>query len=163
MATASWLYGESDVTEGYDERAGEYTIDVQVKNRLLALFLLIRAGLRKGCHLMNKWHLMCSIVLMSCFLVTRLTTAPIPEFLFSSRFYFFFPLSYTFYQEEKKRQQKGLIGFIMKAFPVAALCATGAFIYHSLWLALGWLFFTMILALFGFTRLLKRGLIRFMS
>ncbi|WP_373467153.1 DUF4166 domain-containing protein [Bacillus aerius] len=30
----SWLYGESDVTEGYDERAGEYTIDVQVKNRL---------------------------------------------------------------------------------------------------------------------------------
>ncbi|MDG3043568.1 YndJ family transporter [Bacillus sp. B6(2022)] len=45
----------------------------------------------------------------------------------------------------------------MKAFPLAALCATGAFIYHSLWLALGWLFFTMILALFGFTRLLKRG------
>ncbi|MEK3939421.1 DUF4166 domain-containing protein [Bacillus sp. FSL R5-0431] len=30
----SWLYGVSDVTEGYDEHAGEYTIDVHVKNRL---------------------------------------------------------------------------------------------------------------------------------
>ncbi|TYS28584.1 DUF4166 domain-containing protein [Bacillus pumilus] len=30
----SWLYGVSDVTEGYDEQAGEYTIDVHVKNRL---------------------------------------------------------------------------------------------------------------------------------
>ncbi|MDE0639496.1 YndJ family protein [Bacillus sp. CNPSo 3703] len=107
---------------------------------------------------MNKWHLMCSIVLMSCFLVTRLTTAPIPEFFVLIAILFFLPaFLHFFYQEEKKRQQEGLIGFIMKAFPVAALCATGAFIYHSLWLALGWLFFTMILALFGFTRLLKRG------
>ena len=30
----SWLYGVSDVTEGYDEHAGKYTIDVHVKNRL---------------------------------------------------------------------------------------------------------------------------------
>ncbi|MCY7734501.1 DUF4166 domain-containing protein [Bacillus safensis] len=30
----SWLYGESDVTEGYDERTDEYTIHVHVKNRL---------------------------------------------------------------------------------------------------------------------------------
>lgn len=30
----SWLYGESDVTEGYDEHADEYTIHVHVKNRL---------------------------------------------------------------------------------------------------------------------------------
>ncbi|WEZ72186.1 YndJ family transporter [Bacillus altitudinis] len=106
---------------------------------------------------MNKWHLMCSIMLLSCFLVTRLTTAPIPEFFVLIAILFFLPaFLHFFYQEEKKRQQEGLIGFIMKAFPVAALCATGAFIYHSLWLALGWLFFTMILALFGFTRLLKK-------
>ncbi|AOZ90397.1 hypothetical protein BK049_17740 [Bacillus xiamenensis] len=108
---------------------------------------------------MNKWHLTSSIILMSCFLVIRLTTAPIAEFFVLVAILFFLPaFLHFFYQEEKKRQQEWLIYFIMKAFPAAALCATGAFIYHSLWLALGWLFYTMILALFGFIRFLKRGI-----
>ncbi|MEH7802509.1 YndJ family transporter, partial [Bacillus pumilus] len=51
-----------------------------------------------------------------------------------------------------------LIGFLMKAFPLAALCATTAFIYHSAWFASGWLLYTILLALFGFCRLLKRGI-----
>ncbi|MDI6663993.1 YndJ family transporter, partial [Bacillus altitudinis] len=60
----------------------------------------------------------------------------------------FLPAFFHFsYHEEKKRQQEGLISFIMKALPVAALFATGAFIFHSIWLAFGWLFFTMIMAL----------------
>ncbi|MBD3858490.1 YndJ family protein [Bacillus sp. 28A-2] len=107
---------------------------------------------------MNKWHLASSLIFMSFFLAIRLMTGPIAEFFVLLAILFFLPAVIHFFdQEEKKRQQEVLIGFIMKAFPVAALCATGAFIYHSAWLAAGWLFYTIILALFGFARLLKRG------
>lgn len=107
--------------------------------------------------MMNKWHLTSSMIFMSCFLATRMLTGPIAEFFVLLAILFFLPAVLHFFDQEGKKRQQGLIGFIMKAFPLAALCATGAFIYHSAWLALGWFFYTIILALFGFTRLLKRG------
>nr|WP_257215525.1 YndJ family protein [Bacillus pumilus] len=108
---------------------------------------------------MNKWHLTASLILMSCFLANRLLTGPIAEFFVLIAILFFLPALLQFFnQEGEKRQQGALIGFLMKAFPLAVLCATGAFIFHSAWLAAGWLLYTMVLALFGFTRLLKRGI-----
>ncbi|MFS0656223.1 YndJ family protein [Bacillus sp. 179-C3.3 HS] len=104
---------------------------------------------------MNKWHLTTSIIFMTCFLVLRMKTAPIAEFFVLVAILFFLPAVLNFFQQEGRKE--GLVRFIMKAFPVATLCATGAFIYHSPWFAAGWLVYTGVLALFGFTRLLKRG------
>lgn len=107
---------------------------------------------------MNKWYLLASIMLMSFFLVSRLMTGHVAELFVLIAILFFLPaLLHSFNQEGRERHEGVLIGVIMKAFPVAALCATGAFIYHSAWLSFGWLLYTMALAIFGFVRLLKRG------
>lgn len=109
--------------------------------------------------MMNKWHLTSSLIFMSFFIATRLMTGPIAEFFVLMAILFFLPAALHFFEKEGKKQKPGmLIGFLMKAFPLAALCATAAFIYHSAWFASGWLLYTFLLALFGFARLLKRGI-----
>lgn len=66
--------------------------------------------------------------------------------------------SVSFFAKEESESKPGvLLGILMKAFPLAAFCATAAFIYHSALFASGWFLYTIILALYGFTRLLKRG------
>ncbi|MCY7725675.1 YndJ family transporter [Bacillus pumilus] len=108
---------------------------------------------------MNKWHLTSSLIFMSFFIATRVMTGPIAEFFVLMAILFFLPAALHFFEKEGKKQKPGmLIGFLMKAFPLAALCATAAFIYHSAWFASGWLLYTILLALFGFSRLLKRGI-----
>lgn len=109
--------------------------------------------------MMNKWHLISSLIFMSCFIATRLMTGPIAEFFVLMAILFFLPAALHFFEKEgKKHKPERLIGFLMKAFPLAALCATTAFIYHSAWFASGWLLYTILLALFGFCHLLKRGI-----
>nr|WGD96917.1 YndJ family transporter [Bacillus safensis] len=157
----SWLYGVSDVIEGYEEHAGEYTIHVHVKNRLFGtLFTYKSTGLLKGwCLLMNKWHLISSFLFMCWFIATRLTTGPVAELFVLIAILFFLPAVLSFFAKEERERKPGiLIGILMKAFPLAALCATAAFIYHSALFASGWFLYTIILALYGFTRLLKRGI-----
>ncbi|WP_144556927.1 YndJ family protein [Bacillus pumilus] len=108
---------------------------------------------------MNKWHLASSLIFMSYFIATRFMTGLIAEFFVLMAMLFFLPAALHFFEKEgKKHKQERLIGFLMKAFPLAALCATAAFIYHSAWFASGWLLYTILLALFGFSRLLKRGI-----
>lgn len=109
--------------------------------------------------MMNKWHLTFSLIFMAYFIATRLITGPIAEFFVLMAILFFLPAGLHFFEKEGKSQKPGvLIGFLMKAFPLAALCATAAFIYHSVWFASGWALYTFLLALFGFARLLKRGI-----
>lgn len=109
--------------------------------------------------MMNKWHLISSLIFMSCFIATRFMTGRVAEFFVLMAILFFLPAALHFFEKEgKKHKPERLIGFLMKAFPLAALCATTAFIYHSAWFASGWLLYTMLLALFGFCRLLKRGI-----
>ncbi|MBQ4817294.1 YndJ family protein [Bacillus pumilus] len=108
---------------------------------------------------MNKWHLASSLIFMSYFIATRFMTGLIAEFFVLLAILFFLPTALHFFEKEgKKHKEERLIGFLMKAFPLAAFCATAAFIYHSAWFASGWLLYTILLALFGFFRLLKRGI-----
>jgi hypothetical protein len=96
---------------------------------------------------------------MSYFIATRFMTGLIAEFFVLLAILFFLPTALHFFEKEgKKHKEERLIGFLMKAFPLAAFCATAAFIYHSAWFASGWLLYTILLALFGFFRLLKRGI-----
>lgn len=109
--------------------------------------------------MMNKWHLASSLIFMSYFIATRFMTGLIAEFFVLLAILFFLPTALHFFEKEgKKHKEERLIGFLMKAFPLAAFCATAAFIYHSAWFASGWLLYTILLALFGFSRLLKRGI-----
>lgn len=109
--------------------------------------------------MMNKWHLASSLTFMSYFIATRFMTGLIAEFFVLLAILFFLPTALHFFEKEgKKHKEEGLIGFLMKAFPLASLCATAAFIYHSAWFASGWILYTILLALFGFSRLLKRGI-----
>lgn len=109
--------------------------------------------------MMNKWHLASSLIFMSYFIATRFMTGLIAEFFVLLAILFFLPTALHFFEKEgKKHKEERLIGFLMKAFPLAAFCATAAFIYHSAWFASGWLLYTILLALFGFFRLLKRGI-----
>ena len=76
---------------------------------------------------------------MAYFIATRLMTGPIAEFFVLMAILFFLPAALHFFEKEGKSQKPGvLIDFLMKAFPLAALCATAAFIYHSTWFAAGW-------------------------
>lgn len=109
--------------------------------------------------MMNKWHLISSLVFMCCFIATRLMTGPVAELFVLIAILFFLPAILAFFVKEERESKPGiLLGFLMKAFPLAALCATAAFIYHSALFASGWFLYTILLALYGFTRLLKRGI-----
>lgn len=108
--------------------------------------------------MMNKWHLISSLVFMCCFIATRLMTGPVAELFVLIAILFFLPAILAFFVKEERESKPGLLGFLMKAFPLAALCATTAFIYHSALFASGWFLYTILLALYGFTRLLKRGI-----
>lgn len=109
--------------------------------------------------MMNKWHLISSLVFMCCFIATRLMTGPVAELFVLIAILFFLPAVLAFFvKEERESKPWILLGFLMKAFPLAALCATAAFIYHSALFASGWFLYTILLALYGCTRLLKRGI-----
>ncbi|MEH7203584.1 YndJ family protein [Bacillus safensis] len=108
--------------------------------------------------MMNKWHLISSLLFMCCFIATRLMAGPIAEFFVLIAILFFLPAVLAFFAKEESERKPGvLLGILMKAFPLATLCATAAFIYHSALFASGWFLYTIILALYGFTCLLKRG------
>lgn len=109
--------------------------------------------------MMNKWHLISSFLFMCWFIATRLMTGPLAELFVLIAILFFLPAVLAFFvKEERESKPWILLGFLMKAFPLAALCATAAFIYHSALFASGWFLYTILLALYGCTRLLKRGI-----
>lgn len=103
----SWLYGVSDVVEGYEEHTGEYTIHVHVKNQLFGAFLHIKAGLLKGwCLLMNKWHLISSLLFMCWFIATRLMTGPVAELFVLIAILFFLPAVLFFLRRKSGRESR---------------------------------------------------------
>lgn len=73
---------------------------------------------------MNKWHLISSLIFMSCFIATRLMTGRVAEFFVLMAILFFLPAALHFFEKEgKKHKPERLIGFLMKAFPLSdSLC-----------------------------------------
>ncbi|MGE6629775.1 YndJ family protein [Bacillus sp. NPDC077027] len=108
---------------------------------------------------MNKWHVLSSMIAMSLFLALRLSDAPAPEFFVLLAILFFLPMTLHFIgQESEEKTESGIYHWLMRIFPIAAILATCAFIFHSPWFGAGWLLYTICLALFGFLRFIKRGL-----
>ena len=97
---------------------------------------------------MNKWHLISSLLFMCCFIAARLMTGPIAEFFVLIAILFFLPAVLAFFAKEESESKPGvLLGILMKAFPLAAFCATAAFIYHSALFASGWFLYWRYMAL----------------